>query len=96
MLKNYILLQMSSFKDIFKDFADFKDSLQFFEHWVNTYLLEHLLMTASVSSWFINVITALFLEQTKHSPTQWKKLKAHNFKYSIALKKSVEKSESQR
>ena len=69
MLKNYILLKMSSFKDIFKDFADFKDSLQFFEHWVNTYLAKHLLRTASVCGWFINVIAALFLEQTKHSPT---------------------------
>ena len=70
MLKNYILLKMGSSKDIFMDFADFKDSLQFFEHWVNTHLAKHLLWTASACGWFINVITALFLEQTKHSPTQ--------------------------
>ena len=34
-----------------------------------TYLTEHLLMTAFLCSWFINVRAALFLERTKHYPT---------------------------
>ena len=63
-----MLLKMSSLKDIFQGFAIFRDSLQFFGNWVNTYLVKHLLMTASACSRFINVITALLSEQTKNSP----------------------------
>ena len=61
MLKNCILLKMSSFKDNFQGFA-------VFGHWSNTSLAKHLLMTVSLYSRFVNVGTALFLDQAKNSP----------------------------
>ena len=64
-----MLLKMSSLKDIFQGFAIFRDSLQFFGNWVNTYLVKHLLMTASARSRFIDVIRALLSGQTKNPPT---------------------------
>ena len=68
----------------FKDFAVARHSLQFFEDWANTYSAKHLLMTGPACSWFINVRTAVILEQTNtlrqnekaNSSNRWKPIKS--------------------
>ena len=62
---------------VFKDFFVFGDSLQFFGDWTNTYLTEHLLITAFTCSWLINVSAALFWNE-KHSLTVIKDMQMLN------------------
>ena len=67
-----LYLKLVYWKTFLKDFFVFRDSLQFFGDEENTYLAEHLLMTASSCKWFINISEARFLKRAKNSATQWK------------------------
>ena len=51
---------------MFEDLDVFRNFLQIFGHWKNTYLAEHILMAASTSSSFVNVSTSQFLDRTKN------------------------------
>ena len=61
-MKNYIVIKNEIIQRYFsRNF--FKGILTIFGDWANTCLAKHLLIRASVRSWFFNVSTAMFWKE---------------------------------